>query len=217
MINLFKKPFYKCKTKEEKVRWFKTAKYWKELDEDVINLIVDKFIGDQLAFEVFVFISEACNLIKKNYIPLMKTVGNNENMISLSYALTLYNIASVYRDKLINGFAECNVPEKEMSLFLNYCMSGYESAVVMDPSNFSSYYQMAIVRGKLIGKYDEGIKYCQQGLEKIEEIDEIDEIERTQMQQSRFYKDKVIPTTEELKRALNELLDDLNQKKKTRE
>jgi len=180
MLNLFKKPFYKCKTKEEKFKWFKAAKYWKELDDDVINLIVDKFIRDQLAFEVFVFISEACNLVKKNYIPLLKTVGNNENMILSSYALTLYNIASVYRDKLINGFNEGNVPEKEMSLFLNYCMSGYESTIVMDPSNFASYYQMAIVRGQLIGKYDEGIKYCQQGLKKIEQIDEKERIEMQQ-------------------------------------
>ena len=52
------KPFYKNKTREEFIEWFSKAKYWNKLNSKIINAIIDKFIGDPLAFEVFIHTSE---------------------------------------------------------------------------------------------------------------------------------------------------------------
>lgn len=177
-----RKPFYKLNGREEILQWFKSDKQWGKLGDKVINVIIDKFENDKLAFEVFVFISEICNLVKNNYIPLCETTGNSIDLTITSFALTLYNTGSMYRDELIKKIGDDTIPEKTKSQYLNFAQSGYESAVKLDKFMISGYYQLAILRGKIMGKYEEGIKYCEIGLKKVEALESIpkDELNSTE-------------------------------------
>lgn len=201
------KPFWKLKNREEIFNYFKKSKNWKNLDVKIINTIIDKFIDDRKAFEVFVYISEICNLVKNNFIPLAKK-GFHENisLIILTFATTLYNTGSIYRDSLMEVVNDSSATEKEKSKLLEHAKMAYESTVKLDKYFISAYYQLGVLWGVIQNKYDEGIKYCQKGIEIIEEIGAMPTNELSASQ-------KQIIEEEEMKHHLNSLIHELNKKR----
>ena len=135
-----RKPFHKLNGREEILQWFKSDKHWGKLNDKVLNVIIDKFGDDKLAFEVFIFISETCDLVKNNYISLCETTGDSIDLTIASFALTLYNTGSMYRDELIKKIGDDAIPEKTKSQYLNFAQSGYESAVKLDEFMISGYF-----------------------------------------------------------------------------
>lgn len=161
-------PFWKLKNREEIFNYFKKTKNWKKLDDKIINTIIDKFIDNMEAFEVFVITSEKCSLVKNNFIHLAHT--ENISLTMILFATTLYNTGSIYRDRLIEIIDDSLTEVKEKSKLLERAKMAYESAVKLDKYFISAYYQLAFLWGSIQNEYDEGIKYCQKGIEIIAEL-----------------------------------------------
>lgn len=182
---LKRRPFNKNKTRDEYVRWFSTAKYWKKLDIIIINGIIDKFIDDPLAFEDFVRISEDCNLVENNYPNFGEDVGFALPM----FALTLYNTWVLYRDALINELDDDCQNIKVLSELEKYSQSALESAIKLNEYFFVADYQIAFIKGNLLKKYNQGIERCKIGLERIRKlksmkIDELNNYQRASLKET---------------------------------
>jgi len=165
-----KKPFYKLKTREEFLNWFRKSKHWASLDIKIINAIIDKFITDLPAFDVFVYISENCNLVKNNYLPLSKDKNADISYILSLFSTTLYNVGSKYRDELIKKSENNSASIKEKARILELSQFAYESALKLDEYQISVYASLGAIWGGICYKFDEGIKYCKQGINKIKEF-----------------------------------------------
>ena len=165
-----KKPFHKLKTKEEFLNWFSKSKYWGSLDFKIINAIIDKFIDDLPAFDIFVYISENCNLVKNNFLPLSKDKHVDISDVFSLFSTTLYNVGSRYRDELIKEDESDSASVKEKARLLEFSQYAYESAIKLDKYQIPTYFSLGSIWGGILYKYDEGIKYCKQGINKIKEL-----------------------------------------------
>jgi hypothetical protein len=185
------KPFYKNKTREEFIEWFLKAKNWNILNSKIINAIIDKFIGDPLAFEVFVYTSESCNLISNNFIPsnqkvpLSQESADYADVLLSIFALTLYNTGVLFRDQFIEKMNAGETEVKELSRLLNLSQDSFESALKLNEFLFGAYLSLAYLRG-LLNKNDEGLEYCKKGIEKIKKLEAIDQDKLTGMQLASF-------------------------------
>lgn len=187
MFDFFKsKPFYKNKTHEEFINWFAKTQNWNKLNSKIINTLIDKFIDDPLAFEVFVYTSETCNLISNNYIPLSEDSNQDMEFLLSTFALTLYNTGALFRDQLIEKMKKGSQNDKELSRLLNLAQSSFESAAKLNEFCFGTYYQLAFLKGALLNKYDQGIEYCKKGLEKIKKLESMDQNKFSHMQRASF-------------------------------
>lgn len=208
MFAFFKsKPFYKNKTREEFIDWFAKAQNWNKLNSKIINILIDKFIDDPLAFEVFVYTSETCNLISNNYIPLSEDSSQDMEFLLSTFALTLYNTGALFRDQLIEKINEVSQKTKELSRLLNLAQSSFESAAKLDEFCFGTYYQLAFLKGALLNKYKQGIEYCNQGLAKIKKLESINQDKLSHMQRASF------DSIEENKNLFNEAIKEYEEKK----
>ena len=186
MFGFFKtKPFYKNKTRKDFIEWFSETKHWNKLNSKIINALIDKLIDDPNAFEVFVHVSGTCNLISNNYIPLSEEPGDNDiDLLFSFFALTLYNKGRMFQDKFIQGMKQTQQYNKALSELYKMSLFSFESAIKLNEFCFGAYYQLAFLRGEVIQKYNEGIDYCQKGLEKIAELESIDQSKLTLIQRS---------------------------------
>ena len=165
-----KKPFHKLKTKEEFFNWFSKSKHWGSLDFKIINAIIDKFIDDLPAFDIFVYISENCDLVKNNFLPLSKDKYVDISDVFSLFSTTLYNVGSRYRDELIKENESDSASVKEKARLLEFSQYAYESAIKLDKYQIPTYFSLGSIWGGILYKYDEGIKYCKQGINKIKEL-----------------------------------------------
>lgn len=168
-MGIFKKPFYKNKTKEEFKSWFRRHNHWNKLDNVVIEAMIDKFIDDKLAFEVFIYVSENCKLIQNNYIPLRKRIGDID-LLLYQFSLTLYNNGCSFRDRLIEEIKKVPPNQKECVVLLSNSQDSYESCIKLTEFFISAYYQIAFLRGGILEKYNQGIDWCRKGLKKFDEL-----------------------------------------------
>jgi len=154
-----RKPFYENKSREDFIKWFTETKPWSKLDLNIIEAIVNKFENDPEAFEVFEWVSETCNLVADNYIPLMDKIGSDETDFALfTFASTLYNIGSLYRDKFVEAIKRGSNDVKAVSMLLNISHSSFESAIKLNQFCLGAYYQLAFLRGKIMNKNKDA--YC---------------------------------------------------------
>ncbi|MEK7450179.1 MAG: hypothetical protein AAB019_11950 [Planctomycetota bacterium] len=180
-------PFYKNKTREEFIEWFSKAKNWNKLNLKIINAIIDKFISDSFAFEVFVHTSENCNLISNNFIPLTQKVPLSQesddyvDVLLSSFALTLYYTGVLFRDQFIEKMNAGETEIKELSRLLNLSQDSFESALKLNEFLFGAYGSLAFLRG-LLNKDEEGLEYCKKGIEKMKKLESIDQDKLTDMQ-----------------------------------
>lgn len=185
----FKKtrPFYENKNREDFIRWFSETKPWSKLDLNIIEAIVNKFISDPEAFEVFEWVSQTCNLVVNNYIPLMRhidKVSDDTDFTLSTFALTLYNTGSLYRDKLIEAFERGSSDVKTSSMLLNISCSSFESAIKLNKFCLGAYLQLAILRGKFMNKNQDALEYCKKALAMIEELEGADRTQLTLVQKT---------------------------------
>lgn len=175
LFDIFKKskPFYKLKDRDEIYKWFKESDKWNKLDDKVIKILIDKFITNLNAFEVFVCISETAKLIENNYLPLCEDESLDTEYVCSTFGLTLYNTGSIYRDEFLEMFSKNTDDTKTLSKLIDHAFMGYESAVIIDKFCFGSYYQMAFLKGKIFENQKDGIEYCKQGLDVISELENI--------------------------------------------
>lgn len=203
MFGLFKsKPFYKNKTKDDFIKWFSKEKYWKQLNKDIINSIIDKSIDDPLAFEVFVFISESCDLVKNNYVRLSKDSSKDINFILPTFALTLYNTGALYRDQFLKSINEGQDP-KSLSKIYEFALFGFESAIKIDEYCFGAYYQLAFLRG-FLNKAEGARNYCLQGISKIDELESKNKDSLTHMEKA------ALNDISNSRKLFNEMIDNIN-------
>ncbi len=165
-----KKPFHKLKTKEEFINWFSKSKYWGSLDFKIINAIIDRFIDDLPAFDIFVYISENCDLVKNNFLPLSKDKHIDISYVFSLFSTTLYNVGSKYRDELIKENESDSASVKGKARLLEFSQYAYESAIKLDKYQIPTYFSLGTIWGGILYKYDEGIKYCKKGINKIKEL-----------------------------------------------
>ena len=83
------KPFYENKSREDFIKWFSETKPWSKLDLNIIEAIVNKFANDPEAFEVFEWVSQTCNLVADNYIPLTESGSDDTDFTLSTFAATL--------------------------------------------------------------------------------------------------------------------------------
>jgi len=180
-MGIFKKAFYKNKTKEEFKSWFRKHNHWNKLDNVVIEAIIDKFIDDNLAFESFIDVSENCNLIQNNYIVLREIISDID-LLFYQFSLTLYNNGCSFRDRLIEEIKKVSPNQKELVVLLRNSQLSYESCIKLTEFFISAYYQIAFLRGGILEKYDQGIDWCRKGLKKFDELRAIpkDELKHTE-------------------------------------
>jgi len=180
-MGIFKKPFYKNKTKEEFKTWFRRHNHWNKLDNMVIEAIIDKFIDDKLAFEAFIDVSENCNLIQNNYIALREIISDID-LLLYQFSSTLYNNGCSFRDRLIEEIKKVPPNQKELAVLLKNSQLSYESCIKLTEFFISAYYQIAFLRGGILEKYDQGIDWCRKGLKKFDELRSIpkDELKHTE-------------------------------------
>jgi hypothetical protein len=193
------KPFYKNKSKEDFIKWFSETKPWNKLDLNIIEAIVNKFANDSEAFEIFEWVSQTCNLVANNYIPLIEKGSDDTDFTLSTFALTLYNVGNLYRDKLDEAIKRGSNDVKTISMLLNISNSSYESAIKLNQFCLGAYYQLAFLRGKIMNKNKDAIEYCKTGLAKIKELEGTDKSMLTLVQRATL---DTIGNTKELFNAM---------------
>lgn len=182
MFRIFKKPFYKNKTKKEFVEWFSKEQHWNKLSPKIIEAFIDKFNSDLPAFEAFVYVSGACKLVSNNYIPLSQESGNEDiEFLFSTYALTLYNTGAMLRDQFYKKMNQTQEYSKELSGMYEIAMYAFESAIKLNEYCITAFIQLAFLRA-MLHKYEDALNYCQQGLDKIAELESKDKSNLTLIQ-----------------------------------
>lgn len=182
MFGIFKKPFYKNKTREEFVEWFSKEQHWNKLNRKIIDAFIDNFDNDLPAFEAFIYVSGACNLVSNNYIPLSQEAGDEDiEFLFSTYALTLYNTGTMLRDQFCKKMDQTQKYSKELSGLYEMTMYSFESALKLNEYCITAFVQLAFLRA-LLQKYEDALRYCQQGLDKITELESKDKSDLTLIQ-----------------------------------
>ncbi|MFH1283618.1 MAG: hypothetical protein ABII27_08135 [bacterium] len=199
----FKRPKLFCenKNKNEFIEWFSNTKPWNKLNLNIIEPIIDKFTDDVKAFEFFVWVSEKYKLINNNYVPLLTKTGDNVDLALFYFSVTLYDVGRQLRNELIEAMEVSSLyDDSELSDLLNVTISSFEVAITLCNYCLSAYYQLAFLRGKILGKKNEGIEYCKRGLAKIQELKKIDVKQLTIAQHS------ILDTMENSENTFEDLL-----------
>jgi len=196
MFKIFDKPFYKNETKEEFIEWFSKQQHWSKLNKTIITALVDKFANDRLAFECFVYVSDKYNLVSNNYIPLSQEPGDQDiDFLFSTYALTCYNTGAMLRDQFYKKINQTQQYSKELSKLYESAIYSFESALKLNEYCITAFVQLAFLRA-MLQKYEDAIKYCQEGLDKILELETKKKSGLTTIQRA------TLETTEEVKNSL---------------
>lgn len=160
------RPFHKNESKEQVAEWFAHVEPWNQVDPRVLRVLTERLYGNQM-FELFVHASQNCDVVKQ-YVPLSrlfdKGVGEFAACPNVAKVLVA---AGAKHAMLFAGLLQAGKGGKSVEGHYRNALDATEAAIHVEPGFFPAYLQMARMR-QLVGKTDEAIQFCRQGLAQAE-------------------------------------------------
>lgn len=160
------RPFHANKSKEQATEWFAHVEPWSRLDRRLVRVLIERLYGNQM-FELFVHASQNCDVVPL-YMPLSrlfdKGVGEVAACPNVAKILVM---AGAKHAMLFAGLLQAGKGGKAFEEHYRNALDACEAAIHVEPGFLPAYLQMARMR-QLVGKTDEAIQFCRQGLAQVE-------------------------------------------------